>query len=71
MGTQRVIQIDAGGKPAKVVVTEVTPGRWAWVVRIDGEPSLSSRSPSPTGQAAINCALAEVRALTSPQADTV
>lgn len=56
-----MLKVDMNGEPAEVVVTEVTPGRWSWSIRREGQSLVGSTMPLPTGQAAMQTALNEVR----------
>lgn len=56
-----MLKVDMNGEPVEVVVTEVTPGRWSWSIRRVGLPSIGSTIPLPTGQAAMQAALDEIR----------
>lgn len=70
MSARRTLNIDMNGEPAEVIVTQVTPGRWSWSIRREGQAPIGSATPLPTGQAAMKAALDEVRrAGAHPQTD--
>lgn len=55
-------QIVVDGTVGKVVVTEVVPGRWSWILSFGGALAISSSVPAPTCDAAVLAALAFARA---------
>lgn len=61
MNGRRSVILKVDGKNTAVVATEAAPGRWTWVIRVDGEEPLSCDSPHPSGQIAMNEALDVVR----------
>lgn len=62
MNGRRSVILEVDGKNALVLATEVAPGRWTWVIRVDGEEPVGCDSPHPSGQIAMNEALDVVRA---------
>jgi hypothetical protein len=62
MNGRRSVVLKVDGKNTQVLATEVAPGRWNWVIRVDGEDPVGCGAPHPSGQAAMNEALDVVRA---------
>ena len=60
-GCRRVV-LKVNGHNAVVTATEAAPGRWTWIIRVDGEEPVACESPHPSGQIAMNEALDVVRA---------
>jgi hypothetical protein len=62
MNGRRSVILKVDGKDAQVSATEAAPGRWTWVIRVDGEEPVSCDAPHPSSQTAMNEALDVVRA---------
>jgi hypothetical protein len=61
MGIRKTTKLEVDGQTIELAVTELIPGRWGWVVKLDEQPLCSSPTPEVTFQAAYFAALSDLR----------
>lgn len=62
MNKREILTVNFEGGQAEVTLTELTPGRWCWAVRMMGQSPIQAQAPAPTRDAALACVREVLRA---------